>query len=148
METRLVYSMGGRVAEKLIFKEYNTGAGMDIQQATVLARKMVCNWGMSEKLGPVDFGSRKEHIFLGREIQDHKNYSEATAQLIDSEIKRFVEEAEETATRLLSDNVEKLHRLAEALLEKEIIDGNEIDDIINPPDGKSEETPEKAPQSD
>ncbi|MEE9441060.1 MAG: ATP-dependent zinc metalloprotease FtsH [candidate division Zixibacteria bacterium] len=148
METRLVYSMGGRVAEKLIFNDYNTGAGIDIQQATVLARKMVCNWGMSDKLGPVDFGSRKEHIFLGRDIREQRDFSEATAQLIDSEIKRFVEEAEATATKLLSENVEKLHRLAEALLEKEIIDGNEIDDIINPSDGKSEETPEKAPQSD
>lgn len=147
MKARLVFAMGGRVAEQLIFKEYNTGAGNDIQQATALARKMVCNWGMSDKLGPVDFGAAKEHIFLGREIQDQKNFSEETARLIDAEIRRFVEEAEARATDLLEKNMDKLHKLAAALLEKEIIDGNEIDEIINSSDD-SEEVPEPTPQAD
>ena len=78
MKTRLVVSMGGRVAEKLIYNHLTTGAGMDIKQATALARKMVCNWGMSEKVGPLDFGSSKEHIFLGREMQEKNSFSEST----------------------------------------------------------------------
>ncbi len=147
MKARMVFAMGGRVAEKLIFNEYNTGAGNDIQQATALARKMVCNWGMSDKLGPVDFGGSKEHIFLGREIQDQKHVSEETARLIDEEIRRFIEQAEATATELLKENIDKLHLLAAALLEKEIIDGNQIDDIIDPKDD-AEEVPETAPQAD
>ena len=121
---------------------------MDIEQATALARKMVCNWGMSEKLGPLGFGQRKDHVFLGREIQQPRDYSEATAQLIDSEVRRFVEEAEATATELLKANMDKLERLAEALLEKEILDGHEIDRIIGAEDDKSEEIPETAPQTD
>jgi cell division protease FtsH len=108
---------------------------------------MVCNWGMSEKIGPLGFGSKREHVFLGREIQEHRDYSESTAQLIDSEIKRFVMEAEETATELLRENMDKLHKLAKALLEKEILDGSEIDAIIDEGD-KSESVPEKAPQKD
>ncbi|MCK5126135.1 MAG: ATP-dependent zinc metalloprotease FtsH [candidate division Zixibacteria bacterium] len=147
MLARMVFAMGGRVAEKLIFNEYNTGAGMDIQQATSLARKMVCNWGMSDKLGPVDFGSTKEHVFLGREIQDRNSFSEETARLIDSEIRFFIEQAESKATKLLKENIDKLHLLAAALLEKEIIDGNEIDEIINPKDD-TEEVPEASPQAD
>jgi cell division protease FtsH len=147
MKARLVYTMGGRVAEKLVFDHLTTGAGNDIEQATALARKMVCSWGMSEKIGPLGFGSKREHVFLGREIQEHRDYSESTAQLIDAEIKRFVQEAEETATNLLRENMEKLHKLAKALLEKEILDGSEIDGIIDE-DDKSESVPENAPQTD
>jgi cell division protease FtsH len=147
MKARLVYTMGGRVAEMLIFNHLTTGAGNDIEQATTLARKMVCNWGMSDKVGPLGFGSKREHVFLGREIQEHRDYSESTAQLIDAEVKKFVEEAEKTATDLLGDNMDKLHKLAKALLEKEILDGSEIDAIIDE-DDKSESVPEKAPQSD
>jgi cell division protease FtsH len=147
MTARLVYSMGGRVAEKLIFDHLTTGAGNDIKQATEMARKMVCNWGMSDKIGPLSFGAKREHVFLGREIQQHRDYSEATAQLIDDEVKRFVEEAEETASKLLRDNIDKLHKLAKALLEKEILDGSEIDAIIGE-DDKSESVPEKAPHTD
>ncbi|MEZ5358148.1 MAG: ATP-dependent zinc metalloprotease FtsH [Candidatus Zixiibacteriota bacterium] len=146
MIARLITGMGGRVAEKLVFNHLTTGAGMDIKQCTALARKMVCNWGMSDKLGPVDFGASKEHIFLGREIQDQKNFSEETAQLIDAEIRRFVEEAEATATDLLKKNTDKLHKLAAALLEKEIIDGNEIDKIIAA--GETKDVPEAAPKAD
>jgi len=148
LKARLIFAMGGRVAEKLVFDHMTTGAGNDIERATELARKMVCNWGMSEKLGPVDFGSRREHIFLGREIQEQKNYSEATAQLIDSEIRRLVEEAEQEATRLLRENMDKLHRLAAALLEKEILDGDEIDQIINRENGLSESGPDKNSSAD
>jgi len=147
MKARLVYTMGGRVAEQLVFNHLTTGAGNDIEQATALARKMVCNWGMSEKVGPLGFGSKREHIFLGREIQEHRDYSEATAQLIDAEVKRFVTEAEETATELLRENMDKLHKLAKALREKEILDGSEIDEIIGE-DDKPESVPEKTPQGD
>jgi len=147
MKARLVYTMGGRVAEKLVFNHLTTGAGNDIEQATALARKMVCNWGMSDKIGPLGFGSKKEHVFLGREIQEHRDYSEATAQLIDAEVKHFVVEAEETALNLLRNNMDKLHKLAKALLEKEILDGSEIDAIIGEND-KPESVPETAPQTD
>jgi len=148
MKARLIYTMGGRVAEKLIFDHLTTGAGNDIEQATQLARKMVCNWGMSDKVGPLGFGSKREHIFLGREIQEHRDYSEATAELIDSEVKRFVEEAEQKATELLEANLDKLHKLAAALLEKEILDGSEIDRIIGNTDDESESVPQTTPQKD
>jgi cell division protease FtsH len=148
LEAKLLFLMGGRVAEKLVFDHMTTGAGNDIQQATELARKMVCNWGMSDKIGPLGFGRRQEHIFLGREIQQPRDYSERTAQLIDDEIKRFVEEAEQKATQLLKDNMDKLHALAKALLEKEILDGSEIDEIIGNKKDQPKSTPEKAPKSD
>ncbi|HVP37304.1 MAG TPA: ATP-dependent zinc metalloprotease FtsH [Terriglobales bacterium] len=130
LETKLVHLLGGRVAEKLIFNEFSTGAGNDIERATELARKMVCEWGMSDKLGPLTFGKKEEEIFLGREIAKHRDYSELTAQEIDEEVKRIVEEAEKKAFDLLSGSLDKLHLLAEALLEKEILDGEEIDRIL------------------
>jgi cell division protease FtsH len=130
LETKLLHILGGRVAEKLVFDELTTGAGNDIERATELARKMVCEWGMSEKLGPLTFGKKEEQIFLGREIATHRDYSEDTAQEIDKEVRRIVEEAEEETTRLLSANLDKLHLLANALLEKEILDGEEIDKIL------------------
>ncbi|MGB8656997.1 MAG: ATP-dependent zinc metalloprotease FtsH [Candidatus Zixiibacteriota bacterium] len=130
LQTKLLHLMGGRVAEKLIFSEFTTGAGNDIETATELARKMVCEWGMSEKLGPLTFGKKEEQIFLGREIATHRDYSEETAQEIDEEVRRIVEEAENKATDLLDANLDKLHVLAEALLEREILDGDEIDRIL------------------
>jgi cell division protease FtsH len=130
LETKLLHLMGGRVAEQLVFGELSTGAANDIERATNLARKMVCEWGMSEKLGPLTFGKKEEQIFLGREIATHRDYSEETAQEIDQEVKRIVEEAEKTATRLLTSNMDKLHLLAGALLEREILDGEEIDRIL------------------
>lgn len=136
LETRLVHMMGGRVAEKLVFNQLTTGAGNDIEQATGLARKMVCDWGMSEKLGPLTFGKKEEEIFLGREIAKHRDYSELTAQEIDREVKRIVEEAERRATDLLTANLDKLHSLARALLEREILDGDQLDRIL-----KGEELP-------
>lgn len=148
LRAKLMFMMGGRVAEKLIYNHYTTGAGNDIEQATSLARKMVCNWGMSERLGPLSLGNQKQQIFLGREIQQHNDFSEKTANLIDDEIKRFITEAEKEATRLLEKNIDKLHLLAKALLEREILDGDQIDEIINPTNDKSESVPEKTNQPD
>jgi len=130
LETKLLHLMGGRVAEKLVFNELSTGAGNDIERATELARKMVCEWGMSERLGPLTFGKKEEQIFLGREIATHRDYSEYTAQEIDKEVRRIVEEAEKKATQLLSASIDKLHLLANALLDREILDGEEIDRIL------------------
>ncbi|MFH1336551.1 MAG: ATP-dependent zinc metalloprotease FtsH [Candidatus Zixiibacteriota bacterium] len=130
LETKLMHLMGGRVAEKLVFHELTTGAGNDIERATELARKMVCEWGMSDRLGPLTFGKKEAQIFLGREIATHRDYSEETAQEIDKEVRRVVEESEKKTTELLSVNLDKLHLLAGALLEKEILDGEQIDRIL------------------
>jgi cell division protease FtsH len=131
LEGRMAFMMGGRVAEQLVFDQLTTGAGNDLERATDLARRMVCEWGMSDKMGPLTFGKKQEEIFLGREISQHRDYSEQTAQLIDGEVKRIVMEAEEKATRLLSANLDKLKRIARALREREILDGHEVDQLIN-----------------
>ncbi len=130
LESRLIFMMGGRVAEKMIFNHYTTGAGNDLERATALARKMICEWGMSDKLGPLTFGKKEEAIFLGRELSQHRDYSEKTAQLIDEEVSRVILTAEQKATELLEGNQEKLKAIADALLEYEILDGHEIDKII------------------
>ncbi len=130
LEIQLCSLMGGRVAEKLVLNHYTTGAGNDIERATELARKMVTEWGMSDKLGPLAFGKKDEEIFLGREIATHRDFSEKTAQEIDLEIRSIVQKAEKKTEKLLSENIDKLHRLAEALLEREILDGHEIDLVI------------------
>jgi cell division protease FtsH len=130
LEAMICYALGGRAAEKLIFGELTTGAGNDIERATEIARKMVCEWGMSERLGPLTYGQKDEEIFLGRQITRHKNYSEQTAILIDEEVRRIVETAMARAEKILTDNMDLLHRLAKALLEREILDANEIDTII------------------
>jgi cell division protease FtsH len=122
--------MGGRVAEELVLKHMTTGAGNDIERATELARKMVCEWGMSDRLGPLTFGKREEHIFLGKEIGQRRDFSEQTALEIDSEIKKIVTENYTRAKRLLETHMDKLHNLAKALLEKEVLDGAEIDRIV------------------
>ncbi len=145
LETQLAVLLGGRVAESLVFNEFTTGAGNDLERATKLARKMVCNWGMSEKLGPVTFGKTEEHIFLGREIQQHQDYSEATAVLIDQEIRTLIEKSETVARDILSKNIDKLHELSKALLEKEIIDSQEVDEIIGRPSGDAEPVEAPAP---
>jgi cell division protease FtsH len=133
-ETLLTHILGGRAAELIVLNELSTGAGNDIEKATELARKMVCEWGMSKKIGPVTFGKKAEEIFLGREIAQHRDYSESTAVIIDQEVKRIVQEASDRAEVLLNKNIKKLHWLAEALLEKEILDGDEIDHVLQ---GKS-----------
>jgi len=130
LETLLCHLLGGRVAEKLVMDQLTTGAGNDIERATELARKMVCEWGMSDKLGPVTFGKKEEEIFLGREIAQHRDFSEKTAQEIDAEVRRIISEAEDKVENLLSGSMDKLHRLAEALLEREILDGEEIDLLL------------------
>jgi cell division protease FtsH len=146
LESTLAVLMGGRIAEKIVFNEFTTGAGNDLERATKLARRMVCNWGMSEKLGPVTFGKTEEHIFLGREIQQHKDYSESTAVLIDEEVKFFIEKAEKIVANILTENLDKLHSLSKALLEREIIDSQEVDEIIGRSSGSSEEVGQPAPK--
>ncbi len=129
-ERMLIHLLGGRSAEKLVLNQLTTGAGNDIERATDIARKMVCEWGMSDKMGPMTFGKKQEEIFLGREIAQHRDYSERTAQLIDEEVRIIIEKASKISENLLKENLEKLHRLANTLLEKEILDGNEIDEIL------------------
>jgi len=126
IEGRLTILMGGRAAEELIFDELTTGAGNDIEQATKIARKMVCEWGMSDVLGPMTFGKKNEEIFLGREIQSHRDYSEVTARMIDEEVVRVVRKAQSKAEEVLNNNINQLHNLAKALLEYETIDGDEV----------------------
>lgn len=147
LESGLAVLMGGRVSEMLVFNQIDTGAGNDLERATKLSRKMVCNWGMSEKVGPVTFGRSEELIFLGREIQRQKDYSESTAVLIDQEVRGFLQAAEDTARKILESNMDKLHKLAAALLEKEIMDSAEVDQVIGTAPGDKEpvETPKPAP---
>lgn len=130
LEAMITYALGGRAAEKIVFNRYTTGAGNDIERSTSLARKMVCEWGMSEKLGPLSYGTKEEEIFLGREITKHKDYSEKTAQDIDDEIKRIIGTCMNRAENILHENIEALHKLALVLLEREILDSDEIDKII------------------
>lgn len=125
--------LGGRAAEELVLNTLSTGAGNDIERATDLARKMVCEWGMSENLGPLTFGKKEEQIFLGKEFAQHKDYSEATAILIDEEVKRIVTENHKRAVAILQKNKSKLKKLAEKLLETEVLDGPAIDKIIASP---------------
>ncbi len=152
LEAVITYALGGRAAEKLIFNHYTTGAGNDIEKSTNIARKMVCEWGMSEKLGPLSYGAKEEEIFLGREIQRHKDYSESTAVEIDIEVRAIVTACMERALEVLKEDIELLHRLSAELLEREILDSEEIDKIMRgetlPPQKKNgttegeEEVPE------
>ncbi|MFZ1731582.1 MAG: ATP-dependent zinc metalloprotease FtsH [Bacteroidota bacterium] len=129
LEAMIAYAMGGRAAELLIFGQLTTGAGNDIERATSLARKMVCEWGMSE-LGPMTFGAKKEEIFLGREISQHRDYSEQTAISIDESVRVIVLRGMQRAEELLLEHRETLDRLSEALLEREILDSDEIDHVL------------------
>jgi cell division protease FtsH len=122
--------LGGRAAEELILKDFTTGAGNDIERATNLARKMVCEWGMSDEMGPLSYGKKEEQIFLGREFATHKDYSEQTAEKIDGEVSRVVMEAYEKSKKLLMDNVDVLHKIASELLEKEVLNAEELDAIL------------------
>ncbi len=126
----LAILMGGRVAEELVFKHVTTGAGNDLERATDLARKMVCEWGMSEKLGPLTFGQKEDSVFLGRDFTTKRDVSDQVALEIDQEIKRFVTENYERAKRVLTEQMTSLKALAEALLEKEVLDAPEIDQIL------------------
>jgi len=143
LETQLAILMAGRIAEDLFMHHITTGAGNDIERATDLARKMVCEWGMST-LGPLTFGKKEEQIFLGREIAQHRDYSEDTAIKIDLEVRRLVDEGYGRAKSLLSDSRDVLTRIANALLEREVLDANEIKMIV---EGK-ELPPIKLPSKD
>ena len=127
---RIAILFGGRVAEQLVFNEITTGAGNDIERASELARKMVCEWGMSDELGPLAYGKKEEHIFLGREIAQHRDYSEQTAQRIDAAVKQIIVEANDKVTRLLEENRDILTAIAAELLERETIMLEDIDRII------------------
>ena len=126
----LVILFGGRVAEELVLEHTTTGAGDDIEKATDLARRMVCEWGMSEKLGPMTFGKKEEEIFMGRDFTQRADYSKNTAVEIDAEIRRIIQESYHRAKDLLTTNLRLLHKIAEKLLEKEVLDGSEIDAIV------------------
>jgi len=128
---RIAVMLGGRAAEKLVFHDLTSGAGDDLKQATQLARRMVCQWGMSEKLGPVTFRQGETHPFLGREMAEARDFSEETARIIDDEIRRIIREQEEKAEGLLDSNRDKLDTLAEALLEHEIMENQEIDQLLS-----------------
>ncbi|MEE9125838.1 MAG: ATP-dependent zinc metalloprotease FtsH, partial [Planctomycetota bacterium] len=130
LKGQLAVLMGGRAAEEIFLEQLTTGAGNDIEKATELARKMVCEWGMSEKLGPLTFGKKQEQIFLGREIAQHSDYSEATAMEIDKEVRWLGDEAYKEAHRLVSENRDILVRIAEALLEREVLDGPEVEILV------------------
>ncbi len=130
LQSALAVLMGGRVAEELRLNQLTTGAGNDFERATEMARKMVCEWGMSEKLGPLTFGKQEEQIFLGREIAQHRDYSEATAVDIDAEVRRLVVEGYTTARQILEENAEALTRVAEALLEREVLDAAQIAALV------------------
>jgi len=124
---QIAVAMGGRVVEELVFGQITTGASNDIHMATDLAHKMVCEWGMSEKIGPLHFGRNEEMVFLGRDFAEHKEYSEQTAVDIDAEVRRIVTENHDRAKQIITGNMDKLNVLAEALLEYETLDGSEID---------------------
>jgi cell division protease FtsH len=130
LESTLSVMMGGRVSEKAFMNVLTTGAGDDLNKATDMVRKMVCDWGMSDKLGPLTFGRREQEIFLGRDIVQHKDYSEETAELIDQELKRFAREAYERAEQVVHSNREALERVALALLEYEVLDGEEVATLV------------------
>ena len=139
---QLCILMGGRVAEEVIFNEICTGASQDISQATDITRKMVTQWGMSDKLGAITYGQKEEPIFIGKEIATHKDYSEKTAELIDGEIKRIIGEQYDRAKKILLDNKGKLIKLADTLFEKETLEAAEIYKLLDMTPKKTQEVPE------
>jgi cell division protease FtsH len=143
LETNIAILMGGRLAEEIFLNQMSTGAGNDIERATELARKMVCEWGMST-LGPLTFGKKEEQIFLGREIAQHRDYSEDTAIKIDQEVRRLVDSGYNTAKGLLAENKEVLTRIANALLDREVLDANEIKLLMEGKDLPPSKIPSKS----
>ncbi len=153
LERWLAGAMGGRAAEQLVFGHLTTGAASDLENSTALARRMVCELGMSDNLGPLTFGKKEEMVFLGREISSHKDYSESTAVLIDQEVRNIIERAYSKAESMLRDNMDKLTLLANTLLEREVLDGDEMDRVLRgetlPPIKPIEpDTPPEAPQAE
>ncbi len=144
----LTIRFGGRAAEELILGHITTGAADDIEKATDWTRKMVCEWGMSDKLGPMTFGKKEEQIFLGRDFTQLQDYSEHTAVEIDAEVRRIIQASYQQAKDLLASNIDVLHKIAEALLDKEVLDGNEIDEIIRAVRSANGSTPLTAAGSD
>jgi cell division protease FtsH len=129
LRSRLAILMGGRIAEEIFLGSMTTGAGNDIEQATAMARQMVCEWGMSS-MGPLTFGKKEEQIFLGREINQHRDYSEATAIRIDAEVGNLVKTGYEQAKEIITGNSQALVRIAEALLEREVLDAKDVEMLI------------------
>ena len=142
LEGRLAILMGGRIAEQVFLDHMTTGAGNDIEQATEMARQMVCEWGMSS-LGPLTFGKKEEQIFLGREIAQHRDYSEATAIRIDAEVTNLVETAHDQAKKIITDHSDVLVRMAEALLEREVLDGDDVRALVEGRELPEVSTPEE-----
>ena len=141
--------MGGRIAEEIFLSEITTGAGNDIERATQLARRMVCEWGMSD-LGPATFGKKEEAIFLGREFAQHQDYSEATAIEIDKEVRRILDKAYKAAHEIISNNKQSLDKIARKLLERETLEGWEVNEVLREDTGidyikMKEYYPEEAP---
>jgi cell division protease FtsH len=151
LRSMLAQLLGGRAAEKIVLNQFTTGAGNDIERATDIARKMVCEWGMSDILGPVTFGKKEEEIFLGREIAQHRDYSESTAKEIDKEVRAIITEAQHIAEKLLEENIDMLHNLAKALLDFEILDGDQIEKVMKGqkliPKKEKSATTEKKPRA-
>ncbi|WP_309541579.1 ATP-dependent zinc metalloprotease FtsH [Nitratidesulfovibrio liaohensis] len=140
--SNLVLLLGGRVAEEVVFNDITTGAGNDIERATKMARKMVCEWGMSEAIGPMNIGEQGEEVFIGREWAHSRNFSEETARLVDAEVKRIIEEARQRCRTLLEENIDSLHAIAGALLERETISGDDIDVLM-----RGEQLPPEKPNN-
>ena len=140
LQNNIAILLGGRAAEEIVLGDLTTGSGNDLERATDLARKMVCEWGMSEEMGPLTFGKKEEQIFLGREFAQHRDYSEDTAIKIDREVKRIVTENYERARDILNQNTHILHELAGQLLEREVLDGDQIESIVNKETAKEEVT--------
>jgi cell division protease FtsH len=136
--------MGGRIAEELFMKQITNGAADDIRRATELARRMVTEWGMSEKLGPMVYGENEGEVFLGRSITTHKNVSDTTMQAVDAEIRRIIDEQYALARRLLEGNRDKVEAMTKALLEWETIDADQINDIM---DGRPPRPPKPSPSA-
>jgi cell division protease FtsH len=147
----LAVSMGGRVAEEIVFGDITNGARGDIKTATAIARRMVCEWGMSEKMGMVEYGDHEDYVFLGRDISRARDYSEATAEQIDQEVRKLLDDAYQLAKTTLTANRDKLEVIAKALLEFETLDGSQIKEIvehgrlINPPPSASPPPGKKMP---
>ncbi len=130
IETQIVILLSGRAAEKLVFNQLSTGASNDLERATKLAKKMVCEWGMSDAIGPVRFANNQEEVFLGREISQPRDHSESTAQKIDDEVRRILLTANAKAEEMLSENIELLHKTSKILLEREVLEGEELNMIM------------------
>lgn len=130
IEAKLIMLLGGRAAERIVFNNVSSGASNDISRATSMVRKMICEWGMSDEIGPINYSSGQDELFIGRELAHHKDFSERTQQLIDEEVKKVIFEASQKAEQLLLDNLELLHKTSQVLLEREILDAEELDLLV------------------